>query len=182
MMTTALDAVIHWHYRITVVTSSLWSAGCVWMIIDYMSNRDFRVTGVAAGRQIAAVMDCETIDPVGLHLRLLGEDGTISARELRKEYVGWFTTVRSTRRLRAYEEDRAIAGGCRSSVLSTELFTSSLPVEVQCMARGHVARSCSIGCYEQRYRLRQRRVLLKPDASSVTCAADLGACPRVAAF
>jgi DNA-binding response OmpR family regulator len=58
------------------------------MIVDYLGDHDFRVTAIAAGRQIAEIMARETIDLVVLDLRLPGEDGMDIARELRKEYAG----------------------------------------------------------------------------------------------
>ena len=55
------------------------------MIADYLGENDMRVTALASGKQIAAVMARDTIDLLVLDLRLPGEDGMLIARELREE-------------------------------------------------------------------------------------------------
>ena len=58
------------------------------MIADYLGENDMRVTALASGKQIAAVMARDTIDLLVLDLRLPGEDGMLIARELREESGG----------------------------------------------------------------------------------------------
>src|SRR5262245_18849943 len=53
------------------------------MIADYLGDNDIRVTVLASGRQVAEVMERESIDLVVLDWRLPGEDGMLIARELR---------------------------------------------------------------------------------------------------
>src|SRR5437879_10266925 len=55
------------------------------MIVDYLGDNEMRVTAVASGQEIAAVMARETIDLLVLDLRLPGEDGMQIARRLREE-------------------------------------------------------------------------------------------------
>jgi two-component system, OmpR family, response regulator len=55
------------------------------LVTDYLSENDLRVTAVATGKELAAVMASETIDLVILDLRLQGEDGMHIARKLREE-------------------------------------------------------------------------------------------------
>jgi DNA-binding response OmpR family regulator len=55
------------------------------MIVDYMGDNQIRVTAVASGREIAAVMERDTVDLLVLDLRLPGEDGMQIARKLREE-------------------------------------------------------------------------------------------------
>jgi two-component system, OmpR family, response regulator len=54
------------------------------LVCDYLSENDLRVTAVATGKELAAVMASETIDVVILDLRLQGEDGMHIARKLRE--------------------------------------------------------------------------------------------------
>ena len=54
------------------------------MIVDYLGDNDIRVTALASGAQIAALMERDTIDLVVLDLRLPGEDGLQIARNLRQ--------------------------------------------------------------------------------------------------
>ena len=54
------------------------------MVAEYLTNNDLRVTAVATGAELAAVMARETIDLVVLDLRLQGEDGLQIARKLRE--------------------------------------------------------------------------------------------------
>src|SRR5688572_24218972 len=58
------------------------------MIADYLGENEMRVTTLASGKQIAAVMARDTIDLLVLDLRLPGEDGMLIARELREESGG----------------------------------------------------------------------------------------------
>jgi two-component system, OmpR family, response regulator len=58
------------------------------MIVDYLGDNDIRVTALASARQIAEVMERDTIDLVVLDLRLPGEDGMEVARRLRAESAG----------------------------------------------------------------------------------------------
>ena len=53
------------------------------MIVDYLTDNDIRVTALASGKEIAEVMERETIDLLILDLRLPGEDGMEIARRLR---------------------------------------------------------------------------------------------------
>src|SRR5713226_2450543 len=55
------------------------------MIVDYLGDNEMRVTALASGREIAEVMQRETIDLLVLDLRLPGEDGMQIARRLREE-------------------------------------------------------------------------------------------------
>jgi len=55
------------------------------LVADYLAQNDLRVTTVATGKELAAVMARETIDLVVLDLRLQGEDGMQIARKLREE-------------------------------------------------------------------------------------------------
>jgi DNA-binding response OmpR family regulator len=55
------------------------------MIVDYMSDNQMRVTALESGREIAAVMERDTVDLLVLDLRLPGEDGMQIARKLREE-------------------------------------------------------------------------------------------------
>lgn len=54
------------------------------VIADYLARNDLRVTTVATGKELAAVMARETIDLVVLDVRLQGEDGMQIARKLRE--------------------------------------------------------------------------------------------------
>ena len=53
------------------------------LVADYLGENELRVTAVATGRELAAVLARETIDLVILDLRLAGEDGMQIARRLR---------------------------------------------------------------------------------------------------
>jgi DNA-binding response OmpR family regulator len=55
------------------------------MIADYLGDNEVKVTALASGREIAEVMQRETIDLLVLDLRLPGEDGMQIARALRAE-------------------------------------------------------------------------------------------------
>jgi len=55
------------------------------MIADYLADNDLRVTTLASTRELAEVMERETIDLLLLDLRLPGEDGLEIARKLREE-------------------------------------------------------------------------------------------------
>jgi two-component system OmpR family response regulator len=55
------------------------------LIAEYLSQNDLRVTTVASGRELAALMARETIDVIVLDLRLPGEDGMQIAQKLRAE-------------------------------------------------------------------------------------------------
>ena len=57
------------------------------LVADYLVQNELRVTTVASGRELAAVMASETIDLVVLDVRLQGEDGMQIARKLRDESV-----------------------------------------------------------------------------------------------
>jgi DNA-binding response OmpR family regulator len=54
------------------------------LVSDYLIENELRVTTVATGKELAAVMEKETIDLVVLDLRLKGEDGMQIARSLRE--------------------------------------------------------------------------------------------------
>ncbi|WP_418316910.1 response regulator [Piscinibacter sakaiensis] len=54
------------------------------LVSDYLGSNELRVTTVASGRELAAVMARETIDLLVLDLRLNGEDGMQIARRLRE--------------------------------------------------------------------------------------------------
>ncbi len=55
------------------------------LVADYLSQNEMRVTTVANGKELAAVMARDTIDLVVIDLRLPGEDGMQIARRLREE-------------------------------------------------------------------------------------------------
>ncbi len=55
------------------------------LVSDYLTGNELRVTAVASGHELAAVMAREAIDLVVLDLRLQGEDGMQIARRLREE-------------------------------------------------------------------------------------------------
>jgi len=54
-------------------------------IADYLGRHEFRVTGVADGRAMQAVLADQVVDLVVLDLKLLAEDGMALARRLRDE-------------------------------------------------------------------------------------------------
>lgn len=58
------------------------------MIVDYLTDNDIRVTALASGRQIADVMERDTVDLIVLDLRLPDEDGMEIARKLREDSPG----------------------------------------------------------------------------------------------
>src|SRR5438128_2286683 len=55
------------------------------LITDYLGQNDFRVTAVADGRSMQAVLADEVVDLIVLDLKLRGEDGMTLARRLRDE-------------------------------------------------------------------------------------------------
>jgi DNA-binding response OmpR family regulator len=55
------------------------------LVAEYLTANEMRVTAVASGKELAAVMAAETVDVVVLDLRLHGEDGMQIARKLREE-------------------------------------------------------------------------------------------------
>lgn len=55
------------------------------LVAEYLGENDLRVTAVATGSELSAVMARETIDLVVLDLRLQGEDGMQIARKLREQ-------------------------------------------------------------------------------------------------
>lgn len=55
------------------------------LVEDYLTQNDVRVTAVASGKELTAVMTRETVDLVVLDVRLPGEDGMQIARKLREE-------------------------------------------------------------------------------------------------
>jgi two-component system, OmpR family, response regulator len=55
------------------------------LLADYLGANDMRVTAVATGKELAAVMARETVDLVLLDVRLHGEDGMQIARRLRDD-------------------------------------------------------------------------------------------------
>jgi DNA-binding response OmpR family regulator len=55
------------------------------LIADYLGQNGFRVTAVADGRSMRAVLAEQVVDLVVLDLRLKGEDGMVLARHLREE-------------------------------------------------------------------------------------------------
>ncbi len=54
------------------------------LVSDYLTGNELRVTTVASGTELTAVMERDTIDLVLLDLRLQGEDGMQIARRLRE--------------------------------------------------------------------------------------------------
>jgi DNA-binding response OmpR family regulator len=54
------------------------------MLQDYLGEHDLRVTAVASGQQMHAVIDAEPIDLILLDLRLPGEDGLHLAQAVRQ--------------------------------------------------------------------------------------------------
>jgi two-component system, OmpR family, response regulator len=55
------------------------------LVADYLGQNELRVTAVANGKELAAVMAKDTVDLVVLDLRLPGEDGLQIARRLREQ-------------------------------------------------------------------------------------------------
>lgn len=55
------------------------------LITDYLGDNEIRVTTLAGGHEIAAVMERDVVDLVILDLRLPGEDGMNIARRLRAD-------------------------------------------------------------------------------------------------
>ena len=55
------------------------------LIVDYLGQNELRVTAVADGRAMQAVLDEQVVDLVVLDLRLQAEDGMALARRLRDE-------------------------------------------------------------------------------------------------
>jgi DNA-binding response OmpR family regulator len=55
------------------------------LVADYLGQNELRVTAVASGKELAAVMARDTVDLVVLDLRLPGEDGLQIARRLREQ-------------------------------------------------------------------------------------------------
>jgi DNA-binding response OmpR family regulator len=55
------------------------------IVTEYLGENELRVTAVASGKELLAVMAKETIDLVVLDLRLHGEDGMQIARKLREQ-------------------------------------------------------------------------------------------------
>jgi len=54
------------------------------LVVEYLSDNDVRVSAVASGREMMAVIEREAIDLVLLDLKLPGEDGMQLARSLRE--------------------------------------------------------------------------------------------------
>ena len=54
------------------------------LIAGYLSNRGFRVSAVADGREMVRVIDASIVDLIVLDLQLAGEDGLQLVRELRE--------------------------------------------------------------------------------------------------
>lgn len=54
------------------------------LVSEYLAENDLRVTAVASGTELDAVMAAETVDMIVLDLRLQGEDGLQIARRLRE--------------------------------------------------------------------------------------------------
>jgi DNA-binding response OmpR family regulator len=55
------------------------------LVAEYLSQNEQRVTAVASGKELAAAMARDTVDPVVLDVRLAAEDGLQIARRLREE-------------------------------------------------------------------------------------------------
>src|SRR5262245_35934848 len=55
------------------------------LVSEYLGQNDVRVTAVATGKELGAVMARETVDLVVLDLRLQGEDGLQIAGKLRRQ-------------------------------------------------------------------------------------------------
>jgi DNA-binding response OmpR family regulator len=55
------------------------------LISDYLGNNDLRVSAVADGRAMQALLAAEVVDLIVLDLKLKGEDGMLIARRLRDE-------------------------------------------------------------------------------------------------
>jgi DNA-binding response OmpR family regulator len=55
------------------------------LVTEYLTENDLRVTAVATGRELEAVMAKDTVDLVVLDVRLSGEDGMQIARSLREK-------------------------------------------------------------------------------------------------
>jgi two-component system, OmpR family, response regulator len=56
------------------------------MITDYLGDNDIRVSTLDSGREVAALIERESIDVVILDLKLPGEDGMQIARRLREKW------------------------------------------------------------------------------------------------
>jgi len=54
------------------------------VLVEYLSDQDLRVTAVASGREMLAMIESEPIDLLLLDLRLPGEDGLALARRVRE--------------------------------------------------------------------------------------------------
>lgn len=55
------------------------------LVEDYLGNNDFRVSGLADGSQLLAILRAQVLDLVLLDLRLPGEDGMQLLRQVRSE-------------------------------------------------------------------------------------------------
>jgi DNA-binding response OmpR family regulator len=55
------------------------------LVCDYLGNNELRVTAVADGRAMQAVLAEQVVDLVLLDLKLKGEDGMAIARRMRDE-------------------------------------------------------------------------------------------------
>jgi two-component system OmpR family response regulator len=60
-------------------------AGVRELLADYLGENELRVTAVASGAELSAVLARETVDLVVLDVRLPGEDGMQIARRLREQ-------------------------------------------------------------------------------------------------
>jgi DNA-binding response OmpR family regulator len=74
------------------------------LIVDYLGQNGLRVTAVADGRAMQAVLDEQVVDLVVLDLRLQAEDGMALARRLRDESAIPFIMLTG----RADEADRVL--------------------------------------------------------------------------
>lgn len=54
------------------------------LLLEYLAANELRVTAVASGREMTALLDQEPVDLVVLDLKLPGEDGLLLARALRE--------------------------------------------------------------------------------------------------
>lgn len=54
------------------------------LLLEYLAAHELRVTAVASGREMTALLDQEAVDLVVLDLKLPGEDGLLLARALRE--------------------------------------------------------------------------------------------------